>query len=283
VEKSFKALVQTKKDQRSLLAQGKENDVTLFSNIHALVVEDNPINQKMIKHTLKNLGITSECANNGKEGLDMYMNSSDYNVVFMDIQMPIMNGVEATKQILEYEATHHLAHTPIIAVTANALKGDRERFLSVGMDEYVSKPIDLEKFITALKVFFIENGELKMHVKKSRNKDILLYKETSTEAKIISAILKKLDYSVDVVENIEELKKVIDIHSYKCVLLDRVHSERTHSYLTQQIKAKNIPSLLFTDAKSLTMLSDKENYTFVTDKLTDYSSIKEKVDKMLIS
>ncbi|MBU1667862.1 response regulator [bacterium] len=283
VEKSFNALVHTKKDQLTLLANGKNSQVTLFSNIHALVIEDNPINQKMIKHTLKNLGITSECANNGKEGLDMYMKYPHYNVVFMDIQMPIMNGVEATKKILEYESTHNLAHTPIIAVTANALKGDRERFMSVGMDEYVSKPIDLEKFITALKVFFSENGELKIILKNNRNKDILLYKQTSTEAKIISAILKKLDYSVDVVENIEELKKVIDIHSYKCVLLDRVHSDSAHSHLTERIKAKNIPSLLFTDAESLTMLSDKENYTFVTDKLTDYCSIKEKVNLMISS
>ena len=280
VEKSFNALVQDGKDQLSF--NRKNSDVTLFSNLHALIIEDNPINQKMIQHTLKNLGISSECTNNGKEGLNQYIkNHNSYNVVFMDIQMPIMNGIEATKKILEYEVTNHLSHTPIIAVTANALKGDRERFMGLGMDEYVSKPIDLEKFITALKVFFSENGELKMILKKNRKKDILLYKQTSTEAKIISAILKKLDYSVDVVENIEELKKVIDIHSYKCVLLDRVHSDDTHSNVTQQIKSKNIPSLLFTDADSLSMPSDKEDYTFVTDKVTDYSIIKEKVDKMI--
>lgn len=282
VEKSFNALVQNGKDQLSLIINEKNSTVTLFSNLHALIIEDNPINQKMIQHTLKNLGITSEYANNGKEGLNKYIkNHNSYNVVFMDIQMPIMNGIEATKKIVEYEATNHLAHTPIIAVTANALKGDRERFMSEGMDEYVSKPIDLEKFIITLKIFFTESGDLTMILKKNRKRDILLYKQTTTEAKIISAILKKLDYSVDVVENIEELKKVIDIHSYKCVLLDRVHSDTMHSNVTQQIKSKNIPSLLFTDAESLSTSSDKENYTFVTDKVTDFSIIKEKVHKMI--
>lgn len=296
VEKSFNTLVQEKKESISVVSRGKH--MPLFSNLHALVIEDNPINQKMIQHTLKNLGITTECANNGKEGLEMYMKYHDnYNVIFMDIQMPVMNGVESTKRIIEYEGENKLNHTPIIVVTANALKGDRERFMAEGMDEYVSKPIDLQKFITALKVFFSEDGaSLLLTEKNSREedvllyanisnkeKDILLYKNTTTEAKIIAAILKKLDYSVDVIENIEELKKVIDVHSYKCILLDRVHSDATHQRVTAQIKAKKIPSLLFSDANSVTMGSDKKDYTFVTSMLTDYSSLKEKVTLMISS
>ena len=112
-------------------------------------------------------------------------------------------------------------------------------------------------------------------------KDILLYKETPMEAKIIAAILHKLDYSVDVVANIDELKKVMDVNSYKCILLDRVHSEVEHSNVTQHIKAKAIPSLLFVDGKALVVPSDKENFTFISDKVTDYQSIKTKVDHMI--
>ena len=283
VEKSFNQLIEYK--DRSVITKNitvnpPVNTKQLFSNIHALVVEDNPINQKMIQHTLKNIGITTECANNGREGLSMYMKNSDkYDIVFMDIQMPVMNGIEATKAIIAFEQSKNLAHTPIVAVTANALKGDREHFMAEGVDEYVSKPINLEKFIGVLKLFFQESNSIV--IPKVSKRDILLYKETPMEAKIISAILEKLDYSVDVVENLDELKKVMDVNSYKCILLDRVNSEVAHSNVSQYIKAQNIPSMLFVDGKAVVVPSDKENFTFISDKVADYSSIKEKVDKMI--
>ena len=288
VEKSFSYLLKDKQEKKVINTKKKfakvvkENkSIDLFSGVHALVIEDNPINQKMIQHTLKNIGISTECADNGKIGLDMFMkNHDEYDVIFMDIQMPVMNGIEATKAILSYEQATALDHTPIIAVTANALKGDREHFMSEGMDEYVSKPIDLEKFIRVLKMFFKENKSTEILPLVSTT-DILLYKETPMEAKIISAILHKLEYSVDVVENIDELKKVMDVNSYKCILLDRVHSEVEHSNVMQHIKAKEIPSLLFVDGQALVVPSDKENFTFISDKVTDYQSIKTKVDHMI--
>jgi len=278
VEKSLNLLnIKEEKNKKINLSVKKEKE-KLFQDIHALIVEDNPINQKMIQHTLKNMGITSECANNGQEGLDAYiLKHKSYDIIFMDIQMPVLNGVDSTKKILEYEQKEGLEHTPIVAVTANALKGDREQFLSEGMDEYISKPINLEKFISVLNIFF----PYAKKVKNIKNKDILLYKRTSMEAKIISAILNKLDYSVDVAEDIDELKKIIDIESYKCILLDRTYNELVHNDLTKRIKSKNIPSLLFVDSKYRVIPSDKEDYTFVSNSLADYISIKEKVDYMI--
>jgi len=287
VEKSFDYLVDDK-EERELIEESKTSRnlkkkklKTMFSNIHALVVEDNPINQKMIQHTLKNIGISTECADNGQIGLEMYMkNHEKYDVVFMDIQMPIMNGIDATKAILSYNQAKSLDHTPIIAVTANALKGDREHFMAEGMDEYISKPINLERFIEVLRKFFKESDDSE-ELPVVSTTDILLYKETPMEAKIIASILHKLDYSVDVVENLEELKKVIDVNSYKCILLDRVHSEVEHSDVTKHIREKEIPSLLFVDGKSVAVPSDKENFTFISDKVADYQSIKNKVDQMI--
>ena len=279
VEKSFTRLC----ENRELKEDKTKNQdkVKLFSNKYALVVDDNSINQKMIQHTLKNLGVTSECANNGKEGLSMYMkNAQKYDIIFMDIQMPIMNGVDATKAILAYEQSQSLEHTPIVAVTANALKGDRERFMAEGMDEYVSKPINLNKFITVLKLFLKDSNE-SIIIPEVPKKDILLYKETPMEAKIISAILDKLNYSVDVVKDIDELKRVMDVNSYRCILLDRVHNEVVHSNVTQRIKSMNISSLLFVDGKAVIAPNEKETYTFVANKTTNYISIKEKVDKMI--
>ena len=87
---------------------------------------------------------------NGQEAVEMFKTES-YDIVLMDENMPIMNGVEATRLILSYEAEKKLPHTPIIALTANALKGDRERFLAAGMDEYLEKPLDKNKLVKVLK------------------------------------------------------------------------------------------------------------------------------------
>ena len=286
VDKSLSTLSLLSKQERAIVPSRPKkvlsNDEVLFNNIHALIVEDNPINQKMIQHTLKNMGISSECANNGQEGVDAYVaNSHKYDVIFMDIQMPVLNGVDATKAILKYETSSNVTHTPIIAVTANALKGDRERFISEGMDEYVSKPINLKKFIAVLNKFFSDRIASNSIEDRSVTKDILLYKRTAMEAKIISAILNKLDYTVDVVENIDELKKIIDVNSYKCILLDKANSDITHNSLTKKLQSKDIPTLLFIDSKKVVVPSDRENYTFVSDTITDYISIKEKVDYMI--
>jgi len=260
-----------------------EGELKIFSNIHALIVEDNLLNQKMIQHTLKNIGITSECANNGLEGVDLYREkSSQFDIIFMDIHMPIMNGIESTRAILKYEASNALPHTPIIAVTAHSIYEDRDRFLEDGMDEYVAKPVKLEKFISAITMFFKEENTLDSFTTSSTNsRDVLLYKETAMEAKIISAILHKLNYSVDVVENIDELKKVMDVNSYKCILLDKVNNVTEHSFVSEHIKSKNIPSLLFVDSGVVDISNDEENFTFISDKVADYQSIKDKVDYMV--
>jgi CheY-like chemotaxis protein len=78
------------------------------------------------------------------------MDPNKYDVIFMDVQMPVMDGLEATQEILEYEQEEGILHTPIIAVTANVLKGDRERFLGAGMDEYIAKPIEKNTLLKIL-------------------------------------------------------------------------------------------------------------------------------------
>ena len=106
----------------------------------ALVAEDNIINQKLIRRTLEDLGLEITVANNGLEAFEKRKNG-DYDVIFMDIQMPVLDGIEATQEILDYEEDFEVPHVPIIALTANALKGDRERFMDAGMDEYTTKPL----------------------------------------------------------------------------------------------------------------------------------------------
>jgi len=121
-------------------------------SVRILLAEDNVINQKLAQIILTKAGYHVEVANNGKEAVEKYTQSpEDFDLIFMDIQMPEMNGMEATKAIRRYEeqlATRNsqpaTRHIPIIALTANAMKGDRETYLEAGMDDYITKPIKRE-------------------------------------------------------------------------------------------------------------------------------------------
>ncbi len=113
-----------------------------FDGIRILLVEDNEANQIVAGEVLSQAGFIVDVAQNGREGVEGALNK-DYAAVLMDLQMPEMDGFEATaairKALTEQDPEHHL---PIIAMTANAMKGDRERCLEAGMDDYISKPID---------------------------------------------------------------------------------------------------------------------------------------------
>ncbi len=129
-----------------------QNNIT-FEGLHVLVAEDNNINQKLIKNVLNGFGVEVTLAGNGEEALKMRM-QNEYDLIFMDIQMPVLGGIEATQKILEYEEKNHLRHIPIVALTANALAGDREKYIDAGMDNYLSKPIDLERLNILLQEYF---------------------------------------------------------------------------------------------------------------------------------
>ncbi len=111
--------------------------------IRALLAEDNIVNQKVAVKHLQKLNCTVDIASNGKEAVNMAKRFS-YDLIFMDCQMPEMDGYEATQAICSYFNSKNI-HTPIIAMTANAIKGDREKCLAVGMNDYISKPIDKNK------------------------------------------------------------------------------------------------------------------------------------------
>ncbi len=118
-------------------------------NKHILLVDDMESNQMFIGIILGNAGMTHEVANNGLEAIEKFK-SGKYDLILMDENMPRLGGVGATKEILQIERERNLAHTPIISLTANALKGDRERFLNAGMDDYLSKPIAPDTLLRVL-------------------------------------------------------------------------------------------------------------------------------------
>ncbi len=118
-------------------------------SVSILVVEDHEINLKLICKMFEKTGYKIDQARNGIEALDL-MKSKSYQLILMDIQMPQMDGIEATRLIREYEQQQNQRPRVIVALTANAMAGDRDLFLSMGMSDYLSKPIQRNEFLAVL-------------------------------------------------------------------------------------------------------------------------------------
>jgi len=110
----------------------------------ALIVEDNAVNQFVAQTQLEDFGLKIEVAENGKEALSM-LNKIDFDIVFMDCQMPVMDGFEAAREIRNPTSDVLNHDVPIVAITANAMQGDREKCVAAGMGDYISKPVSSEE------------------------------------------------------------------------------------------------------------------------------------------
>ena len=108
------------------------------SSVRILLAEDNPVNQKLAKIMLLKAGYQVMVANNGQEAVKILTDAPDgVDLIFMDVQMPLMDGLEATRRIRKLG----FGELPVVAMTAHAMKGDRERCIEAGMNDYVTKPI----------------------------------------------------------------------------------------------------------------------------------------------
>ena len=141
----------------------QEEEQIVFNDKYSgeiLVAEDNTLNQELIKYILESLGLNYKIVANGKDAINEYKNGA-YNLILMDINMPIVDGIESFNQIREYEKSNNLVNIPIIALTANVIKGDKEKFLNLGMNGYLTKPIDMNELKNIFAVYLSSNNEIK--------------------------------------------------------------------------------------------------------------------------
>ncbi|MDG6226035.1 MAG: response regulator, partial [Candidatus Thermoplasmatota archaeon] len=122
----------------------KSDGPTMDESYRILLVEDHPINQKLAVSLLRKRSHVVEVANNGEEAVEI-LSREDFDLVLMDVQMPVMDGIEATARIRDPSSSVREHSIPIIAMTAHAMQGDKENCLNAGMDGYVSKPLNFEE------------------------------------------------------------------------------------------------------------------------------------------
>ena len=142
---------------------------TSSQRLHVLVAEDNPVNQRVIVRLLEKMGHIPIVAHNGQEAVEAY-ESRPFDAALMDVQMPVMDGLAATMAIRESEARHPgRRRLPIMALTAYAMRGDRERCLAAGMDDYLTKPIKPEDLSAALDRLFGDSRAATIPVDSARS------------------------------------------------------------------------------------------------------------------
>ncbi|MFH1943009.1 MAG: response regulator, partial [bacterium] len=145
------------KEKRAVSKLQEKKGISMDSSLKILLAEDNAINRKLAKALLQKKGWSVVTVMDGKEALER-LKIESFDLILMDVQMPVMDGYIATNKIRQKEASKG-GHIPIIAMTAHAMKGDREKCMEAGMDDYVSKPMKAEELYSAIQRSM--NGKLR--------------------------------------------------------------------------------------------------------------------------
>ena len=199
----FTLVVKTCENALNSNIDDNNTNIYKFNKAHILVAEDNLINQELMITILSNKDIKSTIANNGQEVIDIYeKDANKFDMILMDINMPIVSGLDALSRIRNFENINSIKNIPIVALTANTIKGDKEKYINLGMDDYLSKPIDTKKLNKVLINFLApsmvcEMSESKKETSGDTNKNKLIYtmediaKELETDVLIVDKLLKK--------------------------------------------------------------------------------------------
>lgn len=245
-----------------------------------LVAEDNIVNQKLIATILTKHKMKVDVAHNGKDALAKFK-ANKYDIIFMDINMPIMDGLTAAKLIYSYEKKNNLKHIPIVALTAKAMKGDREFLISNGMDDYLAKPIStselhkiLEKFISGRRIDSNSEKEEEME----NNENTYSIKHTAEILDIDSELLSVIidDFFDQIDTYMDNLNKALEDKN-----LDQLQ-RAAHSFkgAAANLRFEKLASLCRKIELSAKESKD-EDYRGLIKKL--YNAVRESKDMYIIS
>ena len=246
---------------RSNNSMEEYSDKKVFNKANILLVEDNRVNREFVIEILENIGCNVTTAENGLIALEKVAKKK-FDSILMDCQMPEMDGYEATQEIRNMSERNEITHVPIIALTANAMKGDREKCLESGMDDYLSKPIKKLQLVEALLKWIPENKRYKPSIddnsRDSRisRKHILLVQDNRDDLEILQ-ILEQIGYVVTIVKTgelaIESLRgDVFDLILIDCEIKEELAWE-TASKVAEMRKNKEISDV------SIIALTDEKN------------------------
>lgn len=263
-------------------------DISANHGIKLLLVEDNKTNQVVAQGILHNFGFEIDIAQNGQEAIDMLKNSlkNEYGLILMDCQMPVLDGYDATRAIRESKAGDIHKDIPIIAMTANAMRGDKEICFASGMDDYISKPIDLSLLQTVLKKWIkldnITNEEKSVAItteeESEKTNDLLWDKDT---------ILKRVGNNNSLVKKVIEAF-ILDIEVLVVKLKNSIDEKDTQMCKNISHSIKGIASNIAADklsniAKDFELFAKKEQIEHLNDNYNKIQDITQETLEILKS
>ncbi len=215
-------IITGKLDQKKEISFQQNTTINLADTLplRILIVEDNIVNQKVVLQMLKRMGYRADIASNGLEAIES-VNRQHYDIILMDIQMPVMDGLEATSQICQRFPKEKRPH--IIATTANAMQGDREQCLAAGMDDYITKPINPDHLLKALKEarssFTTSNDSFSIDLEKLERIDYSLLSSYQGEAQEeIEQFINIIDiYIKESQKHLEQLQNAVENQELKAI------------------------------------------------------------------
>ncbi|MCX6283391.1 MAG: response regulator [Bacteroidetes bacterium] len=218
------------KSELEKLEQEKQKDD--IKSIPILLVEDNYISQRVARTSLEKDGFTNlEIAENGRVAIRLF-EKKEYEIILMDIRMPVMDGLEATEKIRELERLNPQRKASyIVAFTAYAVEGDKERFLEAGMDDYVAKPFQPEELVRVITKF-----AGKREYRKQRALSILLAEDNKINQKVAIKTLESFGHKVDLAETGVQALEKFKNNNYNIILMDVEMPEMDGLEATQMIR-----------------------------------------------
>jgi len=246
---------------------------------HILVAEDNEANQELIKIILRKYGLTFDLAKNGEEAYQLYTQNS-YDLILMDEQMPVMDGIESVKKIIDYEESKGIRHTPISALTANVIKGAKERGLLIGFDAFLGKPIVLKELERIFQAY------LKVDTFQAKQ-DII--SDDANKSKIEGLDVKKLTKELMLTHDELTMLLKLFIKKMKITLPELHNAILERDYRQIALKAHSIKGSsgnfriekLLKKAAEMEDMAKHENQEYNYEEA--FSKIKEKIELIKIS